>query len=98
MAALAPAVAATRVAPLKALRPRDEVTAASRGGRVRTAIGLALAVGGTALMLGGVSVREPVSAIGGGALSFVGVLLLARLFVPAAVRGAAVLALSLIHI
>ena len=92
VAALAPAVAATRVAPLKALRPRDEVTAASRGGRVRTAIGLALAVGGTALMLGGVSVREPVSAIGGGALSFVGVLLLARLFVPAAVRGAAVLA------
>ncbi|WP_010079924.1 FtsX-like permease family protein, partial [Micrococcus luteus] len=92
LAALAPAVAATRVAPLEALRPKDEVTAASRGGRVRTAIGLVLAVGGTALMLGGVSVREPVSAIGGGALSFVGVLLLARLFVPAAVRGAAVLA------
>ncbi|MGM0696873.1 MAG: FtsX-like permease family protein [Actinomycetota bacterium] len=92
LAALAPAVAATRVAPLEALRPRDEVTAGSRGGRVRTAVGLVLAVGGTALMLGGVSVREPVSAIGGGALSFVGVLLLARLFVPAAVRGAAVLA------
>ena len=92
LAALAPAVAATRVAPLEALRPKDEVTAGSRGGRVRTAIGLVLAVGGTALMLGGVSVREPVSAIGGGALSFVGVLLLARLFVPAAVRGAAVLA------
>lgn len=92
LAALAPAVAATRVAPLEALRPRDEVTAGSRGGRVRTAIGLMLALGGTALMLWGVSTREPVSAIGGGALSFVGVLLLARLFVPAAVRGAAVLA------
>ncbi|WP_423448296.1 ABC transporter permease [Micrococcus luteus] len=92
LAALAPAVAATRVAPLEALRPKDEVTAGSRGGRVRTAIGLMLALGGTALMLWGVSTREPVSAIGGGALSFVGVLLLARLFVPAAVRGAAVLA------
>lgn len=92
LAALAPAVAATRVAPLEALRPRDEVTTGSRGGRVRTAIGLMLALGGTALMLWGVSTREPVSAIGGGALSFVGVLLLARLFVPAAVRGAAVLA------
>lgn len=92
LAALAPAVAATRVAPLEALRPRDEVTAGSRGGRVRTAIGMMLALGGTALMLWGVSTREPVSAIGGGALSFVGVLLLARLFVPAAVRGAAVLA------
>lgn len=92
LAALAPAVAATRVAPLEALRPKDEVTAGSRGGRVRTAIGLMLALGGTALMLGGVFTREPVSAIGGGALSFVGVLLLARLSVPAAVRGAAVLA------
>ena len=51
LAALAPAVAATRVAPLEALRPRDEVTAGSRGGRVRTAIGLMLALGGTALML-----------------------------------------------
>ena len=39
LAALAPAVAATRVAPLEALRPKDEVTAGSRGGRVRAAIG-----------------------------------------------------------
>ena len=55
-------MAATRVAPLEALRPRDEVTAGSRGGRVRTAIELMLALGGTALMLWGVSTREPASA------------------------------------
>lgn len=91
-AALAPALAATRVAPLEALRPKDEVTAASRGGVVRTVVGLVLAVGGAALMLTGAFGREPLSAVGGGALSFLGVLLLASLFVPAAVRGAAVLA------
>lgn len=91
-AAIAPALAATRVSPLQALRPAEEVRAASRGGVVRTLIGTVLAVGGTALMLFGAFAPEPLSAIGGGALSFLGVLLLASLFVPAAVRGASVLA------
>lgn len=92
VAALSPAVAATRVSPLQALRPREEVTVASRVGVVRTVIGAVLAVGGTALMLWGAFRPEPLTAVGGGALSFIGVLLLATLFVPAAVRGAAVLA------
>lgn len=92
VAALAPALAATRVSPLQALRPAEEVTARSRAGVVRTVIGAVLALGGTALMLKGAFQPEPVAAIGGGMLSFIGVLLLASLFVPAAVSGAAVLA------
>ncbi|MDY6055037.1 ABC transporter permease [Micrococcus sp.] len=92
VAAVGPARAATRVAPLQALRPRTETEVRSRAGRLRTAVGAVLAAGGTALMVWGALEGEFLAAMGGGVLSFLGVLMLATLFVPAAVRGAAVLA------
>ena len=92
LAALRPALAATRVSPLQAMQPRQEVTADSRVGLLRLVLGLVLALGGGALMLAGALNQWPIPAIGGGAVSFVGVLMLAGLFVPAAVKAASVLA------
>lgn len=92
VAALGPARAATRVAPLQALRPAAETEALSRAGLVRAVVGAVLAVGGAVLMWSGALGQQFLPAVGGGVLSFLGMLLLARLFVPAAVRGAAVLA------
>ncbi|XNY99917.1 FtsX-like permease family protein [Micrococcus luteus] len=92
LASLAPAFAATRVSPLQALQPVPEVTVRSRGGVVRSVLGGLLFLGGTALMLWGAFSQEPVSAIGGGMLSFVGMLLLAAVFVPPAVSAAGLLA------
>ncbi|MDO4239150.1 FtsX-like permease family protein, partial [Micrococcus sp.] len=92
VAALGPARAATRVAPLQALRPAAETEVLSRAGLVRAAVGAVLAVGGAVLMWSGALGQRFLPAVGGGVLSFLGMLLLARLFVPAAVRAAAVLA------
>ncbi len=92
LASLAPAVAATRVSPLQALQPVPEVTVRSRGGVVRTVLGGLLFAGGTALMLWGAFGQEPLSAIGGGMLSFVGMLMLAAVFVPPVVSAAGLLA------
>ncbi|MFJ6002548.1 ABC transporter permease [Arthrobacter sp. NPDC092385] len=84
LAALVPARAATRVAPLAALRPTD-TAAGSRSGRVRLLAGLATLVGGGALLLfGAVSVAIG-TAVAGGAISFLGIVLLAPFFVPASV-------------
>lgn len=92
VAALGPARAATRVAPLQALGPAAETEVLSRAGLVRAAVGAVLAVGGAVLMWSGALGQQFLPAVGGGVLSFLGMLLLARLFVPTAVRGAAVLA------
>ncbi|WP_248122289.1 FtsX-like permease family protein [Micrococcus lacusdianchii] len=92
VAALGPARAATRVAPLQALRPAAETEVLSRAGLVRAVVGAVLAVGGAVLMWSGALGQQFLPAVGGGVLSFLGMLLLARLFVPTAVRGAAVLA------
>lgn len=92
LASLAPAFAATRVSPLQALQPVPEVTVRSRRGVVRTVLGGLLFFGGTALMLWGAFGQEPFSAIGGGMLSFVGMLMLAAVFVPPAVSAAGLLA------
>lgn len=85
LAALVPARAATRVAPLAALRPTDPIVAGSGGGRVRLSTGLAaLTVGGALLLFGALSVAI-VQAVAGGAISFLGVILLAPFFVPRSV-------------
>ncbi|MGV0109122.1 ABC transporter permease [Arthrobacter sp. CP30] len=85
LAALVPARAATRVAPLAALRPAEPPAAGSRSGRTRLALGLvALLLGGALLAFGAVAVAL-VPALVGGALSFLGVILLAPFFVPASV-------------
>lgn len=92
-AALAPARAATRVAPLAALRPADPLEG-RRAGRVRLAVAALLAVGGGLLLLAGAlaaPVVGPLVALAagvlGGAVSFVGILLGAVVWVPAVTRG-----------
>lgn len=92
-AALAPARAATRVAPLAALRPADPVEG-RRAGRVRLAVAALLAVGGGLLLVAGAlaaPVVGPLVALAagvlGGAVSFVGILLGAVVWVPAVTRG-----------
>jgi len=92
LAALAPARAATRVAPLAALRPTDPAPLRSRGGVVRLVLGLALALPGIALMVLGVVAEEILVALPGGVLSALGGLLLAQRAVPPVVAAAGRLA------
>ncbi|MFC8598500.1 FtsX-like permease family protein [Isoptericola sp. NPDC057191] len=90
VAALAPARAATRVAPLEALRPADAPSATRGAGRVRLVLSLLVTVIGFAMLGGGVALStaagEPTTglmvAVGGGVLSFVGVLVGAVFWLP----------------
>ncbi len=82
VAALAPARAATRVAPLAALRPLDPAPLRSRGGLLRLVAGLLLVVPGAAAMALGTAESEVLLSVGGGALSFLGVVLLAQRAIP----------------
>ena len=85
-AALFPAVRATRVAPLAALRPEVPASVRTRAGIARLVVaGLLVAVGGAALAVG-TSGHTLLVALGGGMLSFVGVLVGAVALVPALVR------------
>ena len=88
VAALAPARAATRVAPLAALRPVDAAPLRSRPGVLRLVAGLLLLVPGVALLLYGAQVGEVLVALPGGVLSFLGALLLAQRAVPPVVAAA----------
>jgi putative ABC transport system permease protein len=82
LAALAPARAATRVAPLAALRPVDPAPLRSRGGVRRLVLGLLMVVPGVLLMGLGIVLSDVLIALPGGALSFLGVVLLAQRAVP----------------
>ena len=96
VAALAPARAATRVAPLAALRPADAPTG-RLAGRGRAVLAGLLTIGGAALLALGVAVGSqgggsvmvalPVGVLGG-ALSFVGVVVGAVLWIPRVVSAA----------
>jgi len=92
VASARPARAATRVAPLEALRPQDTVTAHSRPGTVRIVVGVILvALGAAALTIGvvGFSLSYALAfalAFLGGLVSFIGVLVLGTLLIPWAVR------------
>ncbi|MHA7278720.1 ABC transporter permease [Arthrobacter sp. MDT2-2] len=88
LAALVPARAATRVAPLAALRPAEPPAAGTRSGRARLTVGFAALVGGGALLLLGAVSVAIVQAVVGGAVSFLGIVLLAPFFVPASVATA----------
>ncbi|MGY1794560.1 FtsX-like permease family protein [Geodermatophilus sp. SYSU D00525] len=88
LAALGPARAATRVAPLAALRPQDPAPLRSRGGRLRFTAGLLLVLGGAALMALGVLQVTVYAALAGGVASFLGVVLLAQRAVPPVVAAA----------
>lgn len=90
VAALAPARAATKVAPLEALRPVEQPTGLRRGGRARAVLASLLVLGGAGLLaLGvvasgtesGVMVGLPIGILGG-ALSFIGVVVGAVLWIP----------------
>ncbi|GAA2180777.1 hypothetical protein GCM10009785_13040 [Brooklawnia cerclae] len=86
VAALAPARRATRVLPVAALRPLSPAPARSRAGIARIAVGTVLVVGGAAALVVGYREMSLASGILGGLVSFVGVLMVAGLVVPALVR------------
>ncbi|MCY1158691.1 MAG: transporter permease, partial [Citricoccus sp.] len=79
------AVAATRVSPLEAMRPAEDAALGNRAGAVRLVGGALLLVAGAAGLVWGAANINLGVAVAGGAVSFVGVLMLAVLFVPAAV-------------
>lgn len=84
LASIVPAQRATRVAPLAALRP-DLDPASGRVGRVRIGVGVALAGVGAALLVLGATTGAVEFGIPGGMLSFIGVLVLGPVIVPAVV-------------
>ena len=84
-AALVPARAATAVAPLAALRPAEHAGVTTRRGRIRLGIGVLAIVAGSALLAIGAAQANLLLALPGGAVSFLGFLLCAGLFVPALV-------------
>jgi putative ABC transport system permease protein len=92
LAALAPARAATRVAPLAALRPVDQAPLRSRPGVLRLVLGLLLLLPGLAMLGAGVVLPELLLALPGGVLSFLGIVLLAQRAVPPVVAAAGRLA------
>ncbi|MBG6083582.1 FtsX-like permease family protein [Zhihengliuella flava] len=82
-----PARRATRVAPLEAMRPQEAATESARLGWFRLSLGGLLALGGSGLLAWGALGGELLLGFAGGALSFIGVLLLAPLVILPAVRG-----------
>lgn len=82
LAALLPAAAATRVAPLAALRPADRAPLRSSGGLLQLALGVGLFLPGVAVLGYGVSIADPLIAVGGGCLSGLGTLLLLQRVIP----------------
>lgn len=91
VAALFPALRATRVAPLVALRPEVPTTTRTRAGVVRIGAAALLVLGGGAALILGARAGQLGVAIPGGMVSFVGILLGAVVLVPALVRVAGVL-------
>ncbi|NYD76524.1 ABC transporter permease [Arthrobacter cupressi] len=92
IAALLPAKAATAVAPLAALRPADDASLRNKRGRARLWLGIALLVVSVPLLVLGAMFNMLFVAMPAGALSFVGVLLCASLFIPPVVAAAGRLA------
>ena len=95
LASLVPARAATRVAPLAALRPSELGTTRSTS-KVRLTISLLLVLGGAAMMVLGLSLAANgsvdlglLTGMAGGAASFVGVLLGSVFWIPKIVSGVA---------
>lgn len=79
------AVAATRVSPLEAMRPKEDAALGNRAGAVRLVAGALILMAGAAGLVWGAATANLGVAVAGGAVSFVGVLMLAVLFVPAVV-------------
>lgn len=86
VAAWWPTRAVTRVSPLAALRPTETPGVRSRAGRIRLGLGLVTVAGSTAVLVGAVSAHSMPVLLLGGMGSFVGVLLLGPVVVPALLR------------
>lgn len=90
VAAWLPTRAVTRVSPLAALRPDNPVGVATAAGRFRIMFAMAMIIGGVAALVAAIANEDATIAVllmlAGGALSFVGVLLLGPLLVPALLR------------
>lgn len=86
LAAVVPARRATRVAPLAALRPEAAPAAASKSGVLRLGLGFLLLAGGGLLLALGAKDHQVLVGVAGGVLSFLGVLAIGSLLVPALVR------------
>lgn len=96
LASLVPARAATRVAPLAALRPADLESMTKSSSRIRLIFSLLLFLGGGAVMALGLALAAEssvelglIAGIAGGTASFVGVLLGAVFWVPKVVSAIA---------
>ncbi|MEU4604089.1 FtsX-like permease family protein [Kribbella sp. NPDC023972] len=85
-AAVVPARRATKVAPLAALRPEVAPVAASKAGLMRLILGFLLLAGGGLLLTKGASGHQVLIGVAGGVLSFVGVLAIGSLLVPALIK------------
>ncbi|WP_134774437.1 ABC transporter permease [Ornithinimicrobium flavum] len=86
LASLWPAVRATRVSPLAALRPVGPSGERVRVSRVRMALAVLLVGAGVAAMVHAATSRDILSGVLGGVVSFLGVLVAAVVVVPLAVR------------
>ena len=85
-AAWLPTRAATRVAPLAALRPDTGVDVRSAAGRWRLGLAATTIAGGVALLVVAVGASSVPAMLAGGVASFVGVLLLGPVLVPRLIR------------
>ncbi|MEU4395473.1 FtsX-like permease family protein [Kribbella sp. NPDC023855] len=86
LAAVVPARRATRVAPLAALRPEAAPIAKSKAGVLRLVLGFLLLAGGGALLVLAATSSQVIVGVAGGVMSFLGVLAIGSLLVPALVR------------
>lgn len=75
-----------RVSPLVALRPEGAPSARTAAGRLRIGLGLLLVLAGAGLLGLAINVHSNLVMVAGGALTFVGVLALGPLVVPALIR------------
>ena len=86
VAAVVPARRATRVAPLAALRPEAAPAASSKAGVLRLVLGFLLLAGGGLLLADGAKTHQVLIGVAGGVISFMGVLAIGSLLVPALIR------------
>ncbi|TDD45057.1 FtsX-like permease family protein [Kribbella antibiotica] len=86
VAAVVPARRATKVAPLAALRPESAPAAASKRGVLRLIFGFMLLGGGGALLAYGAGQQNVPVGVGGGVISFLGMLAVGTLLVPALIK------------
>ncbi len=85
-AAVVPARRATKVAPLAALRPDVAPAVASKRGVFRLIFGFLLLAGGGALLAMAATSHQVIVGVGGGVISFLGVLAVGTFLVPALIR------------